>query len=60
MQISLAKIQVTAVVSLSKICGELFYQILERFVRRCHVGAHAEALQHDGRKPTETSVTEFC
>ena len=23
-------------------------------------GAHLEELQHGGRKPTETSVTEFC
>jgi len=25
-----------------------------------HVGAHADGHQHGGRKPTETSVTEFC
>ena len=23
-------------------------------------GAHPDELQHGGRKPTETSVTEFC
>ena len=25
-----------------------------------HVGAHPDGHQHGGRKPTETSVTEFC
>ena len=25
-----------------------------------HVGAHPDGYQHDGRKSTETSVTEFC
>jgi len=25
-----------------------------------HVGAHQDGHQHGGRKPTETSVTEFC
>ena len=25
-----------------------------------HVGAHPDGHQHAGRKPTETSVTEFC
>ena len=27
---------------------------------RRHAGAHLDELQHGGRKPTETSVTEFC
>ena len=30
------------------------------FVWRRHAGAHPDELQHGGRKPTETSVTEFC
>ena len=25
-----------------------------------HAGTHLDELQHGGRKPTETSVTEFC
>ena len=25
-----------------------------------HVGAHPDGHQHGGRKPTETSVAEFC
>ena len=43
-----------------KICGETFSPNLQRFVWRCHVGAHLDGHQHGGRKPTETSVTEFC
>ena len=36
--------------------------VLFRFVVRWrrHVGAHPDGHQHGGRKPTETSVTEFC
>ena len=33
---------------------------LQRFVWRRHVGAHPDGHQDGGRKPTETSVTEFC
>ena len=33
---------------------------LQRFLWRRHVGAHPDGLQHGGREPTETSVTEFC
>ena len=43
-----------------KICGETFSPNLERFVWRCHVGAHVDGHQHVGRKPAETSFTEFC
>ena len=37
--------------------------VLSRFIEICmghDVGAHADGHQHGGRKPTETSVTEFC
>ena len=44
---------------LCKICGKTFYPNLQRFVWRRHAGAHADGHQHGGRKPTETSVTEF-
>ena len=37
-----------------------FYPDLYRFVWRRHVGAHPDGHQHGGRKPTETSVAEFC
>ena len=31
-----------------------------KIVWRRHVGAHQDGHKHGGRKPTETSVTEFC
>ena len=43
-----------------EISEEMFYPKLQRFVWRRHAGAHLDELQHGGRKPTETSVTEFC
>ena len=43
-----------------KIFEETFYPNLQRFVWRRHAGAHPDEPQHGGRKPTETSVTEFC
>ena len=43
-----------------EISEEMFYPNLQRFVWRRHAGAHLGELQHGGRKPTETSVTEFC
>ena len=38
----------------------MFYPNLESFVWRHHAGAYPDELQHGGRKPTETFVTEFC
>ena len=43
-----------------EISEEMFYPNLQRFVWRRHAGAHLDELQHGGRKPTETPVTEFC
>ena len=43
-----------------EICGETFSSNLQSFVWRRHVGAHLHGHQHGGRKPAETSVTEFC
>ena len=37
-----------------------FTQIYRDLYWRRHAGAHLDELQHGGRKPTETSVTEFC
>ena len=37
-----------------------FYTNLQRFVWRRHAVAHLDELQHGERKPTETSVSEFC
>ena len=33
---------------------------LQRFIWRRHALTHPDGLQHGGRNPTETSVTEFC
>ena len=38
----------------------MFYPNLSRFVWTRNAGAHLNELRHGGRKPTETSVTEFC
>ena len=35
-------------------------KVLPKFVWRRHAGAHLDELQHGGREPTETSITEFC
>ena len=43
-----------------EIFEEMFYPNLKRFVWRRHAGAHPDEHQHGGRKPTETSVIEFC
>ena len=42
-----------------EISEEMFYLNLWRFVWRRHAAAHPDWHQHGGRKPTETSVTEF-
>jgi len=44
---------------LCKMCGEAFPPDLKSFVWRRQVGAHPDKDQHGGRKPTETSVTDF-
>ena len=43
----------------NEISEEMFYPYL-KFVWRRHAGAHPDGHQHGGRKPTETSVSEFC
>ena len=43
-----------------EIFEEVFYPNLKRFVWRRHAGAQLDEHQHERRKPTETSVTEFC
>ena len=54
---TLAKIQVRGIFRI-EISEEMFYP--KRFVWRRHAGAHLDELQCGGRKPAETSVTEFC
>ena len=43
-----------------EISGGMFYPNLQKSVWRRHDGAHSDGHQHGVRKPTETSVTEFC
>ena len=56
----LVKNQVRGIFRIYEVSEEMFYPNLKRFVWRRHAGAHQDELQHGGRKPTETSVTEFC
>ena len=56
---NLAKNQVSAVFNSCAIRRS----VSSKFIVICmgrHVGAHPDGHQHGGRKPTETSVTEFC
>ena len=56
---NLAKNQVSAVLNLCAIRRS----VSSKFIVICmgrHVSAHPDGHQHGGRKPTETSVTEFC
>ena len=57
---TLAKIQVRGIFRVRDIRRNVFTKLIEIFVWRRHAGAHPDEHQHGGRKPTETSVTEFC
>ena len=55
-----AKIKVSAIFHSRAIRRSVqCYPNLQSFVWRRHGGAHPDGHQHGGRKPTETSVTEF-
>ena len=56
---NLAKNQVSAVFNPRVIRRSVSTKFIEICMGR-HVGAHPDGHQHGGRKPTETSVTEFC
>ena len=56
---NLAKNQVSAVFNSRAIRRSVLSKFIEIYMGR-HVGAHPNRHQHGGRKPTETSVTEFC
>ena len=56
---NLAKNQVSAVFNSRAIRRSLSSKFIEICMGR-HVGAHTDGHQHGGRKPSETSVTEFC
>ena len=56
---TLAKIQVRGIFRIR----DIRKNILPKFIEICMEtpsGAHLDELQHGGRKPTETSITEFC
>ena len=55
---NLAKNQVSAVFNSRAIRRRVSSKFIEIGMGR-HVGAHLDGHQHGGRKPTETSVTEF-
>ena len=56
---NLAKNQVSAVFNSRAVRGSVSSKFIEICMGR-HFGAHPDGYQHGGRKPTETSVTEFC
>ena len=56
---NLTKNQVSAVFNSRAIRRSVSSKFIEICMGR-HVGAHPDGHQHGGRKPTETSVTEFC
>ena len=56
---NLAKNQVSAVFNSRAIRRSVSSKLIEICMGR-HVSAHPDGHQHGGRKPTETSVTEFC
>ena len=56
---NLAKNQVSAVFNSRAIRTSVSSKFIEICMGR-HVGALPDGHQHGGRKPTETSVTEFC
>ena len=56
---SFAKILVTAIFLMQDMRRNFLPKFIEIVWRR-HAGAHSHGHQHGGRKPTETSVTEFC
>ena len=56
---TLAKIWVEGIIRIRDIRRSVLPKFIELSIQR-HAGAHPDELQHGGRKPTETSVTEFC
>jgi len=56
---ALTKISGHSNFSYARYAEKFFYPNFLRLVWRRHAGAHLYGHQHSGRKPTETSVTEF-
>ena len=57
---TLAKNWVEGIIRLRDIRGNVLPKFIEPVLWRRHAGAHLHELQNGGRKPTETSVNEFC
>ena len=60
---TLANIQVREIFRIRYIRRNVLPKLTEiswRFVWGRHAGAHLDEIQHGRRKPTETSVSEFC
>ena len=55
----LAKIQVRGIFRIRDIRRNVLPKLIE-FVWRRHAGAHPDEHHNGGRKPTETTFTEFC
>jgi len=56
----LAKNQVSAIFHSRAYSQKCVTQIYRALYEDANVGAHPDGHQHGGRKPAETSVTEFC
>ena len=57
---TLAKNQVIGIFRIRDIRRNVLPKLIETPCMETHAGAHLDELQHGGRKPTETSVSEFC
>ena len=57
---ALARFQVRGIFRIRDIRRNVLPKLIEIFVWRRNAGAHLDELQHGGRKPADTSVTEFC
>ena len=56
---TLAQIWVEEIIRIRDIRGNVLPKFIELRMET-PAGAHPDELQHGGRKPTETTVTEFC
>ena len=57
---TLAMIWVEGIIRIRDIRGNILPKFIELCIWRRYAGAHPDELPHGGRKPTETSGTEFC
>ena len=57
---TLAKIQVRGTFRIRDIRRNVFPKLIEICMETPCLSVHLDELQHGGRKPLETSVTQFC